>query len=82
MVWGGWNRLLYSAVYIPGPVVYNSPYLSPADGLCNAVWDEKLSLCYGLLECTCSHMVGVKVHADTMGCLTNKVLYMLYINLL
>ena len=28
----------------------------------NAVWDEKLGLCYALVQCKCGTMVGVKVH--------------------
>ena len=33
-----------------------------ADGLCNAVWDGNLGMCFGILECSAGHMVGVKVH--------------------
>ena len=29
----------------------------------NAVWDEKLSLCYALVQCKCGSVVGVKIHA-------------------
>ena len=37
--------------------------LSPStDGVCNAVWDGNLGMCFGILECPSGHMVGVKVH--------------------
>lgn len=32
------------------------------NGEYNAVWDEKLGLCYALVQCKCGTMVGVKVH--------------------
>ena len=35
----------------------------PPESSLNAVWDEKLSLCYGLLQCQCGSKPGVKVHA-------------------
>ena len=60
------------------------PPPSSTDGPCNAVWDGKLGLCYGLLECTRGHMVGVKVYAvpDAMKILTNKVgIYTCWLNL-
>lgn len=27
------------------------------------MWDEKLSLCYALVQCKCGTVVGVKIHA-------------------
>jgi len=48
---------------------YIKPYLvfctfsHAVGGEYNAVWDEKLSLCYALVQCKCGTVVGVKIHA-------------------
>ena len=45
------------------------------DGVCNAVWDECLGMCFGILECSSGHRVGVKVHTapDPLSSLVDKV---------
>lgn len=60
----------------PNSLLLVSP-LSP-DNAFNAVWDHRLGLCFGVLECNCGHVVGVKVHAaqgpdDALLNLINKV---------
>ena len=41
---------------------YSNCYFHTGNGEYNAVWDEKLGLCYALVQCKCGTMVGVKVH--------------------
>ena len=37
------------------------------DGAYNAVWDDKVLLCYSLLQCKCDKLVGVLVHSSITG---------------
>lgn len=37
------------------------------DGVYNAVWDDKVLLCYSLLQCKCDKLVGVLVHSSITG---------------
>ena len=46
------------------------------EGVYNAVWDENLSLCYDILQCThCKKRLGISVHSsnDELQCLVGKV---------
>ena len=36
-------------------------------GVYNAVWDDKVLLCYSLLRCKCDKLVGVSVHSSIIG---------------
>ena len=45
-----------------------------AEGIYNAVWDEALSLCYDILQCThCKKQVGVSVHLGSSSDLQSLV---------
>ena len=47
------------------------------DGMYNAVWDDKILLCYDLLQCQCSKVIGVSIHStsgdENMQSLVGKV---------
>ena len=51
----------------------------------NAVWDEKLGLCYALVQCKCGIVVGVKLHTvqgvECLETLVGKVRPVLFLDL-
>ena len=55
-----------------GAVVLISALHSP-EGVCNAVWDRKLRMCFGVVECLSGHMVGVRVHSAPLTNMVDKV---------
>lgn len=38
---------------------------STENGIYNAVWDEKILLCYDILQCKCGKQVGISIHATS-----------------
>ena len=51
-------------------------YLTLESGVYNSVWEQKLGVCYSVLQCKAGHAVGVHIHTTSnMSTLVGKVLY-------
>jgi hypothetical protein len=71
-----WGEVGPGETYLLPAAAILSSTTQRQDGVCNAVWDETVGMCFGVLECPSGHRVGVRVHTapNSLSSLVDKVL--------